>query len=147
MLFRSPLVLTPLLIAFLEMVIDPMCSIVLEAEPEESDVMQRPPRDSTARLLSGGFLRRSLVQGFLALSVVAAIYVAALRRGMPEDEVRALTFVTLVATNIVLIFANRSFKPSLREAFSRRNPSLWVGIGAAASLIGLILSWPGLREL
>ena len=46
-----PLILTPVHIAFIEMVIDPACSVVLEAEQEEDDVMQRPPRDAQSRLL------------------------------------------------------------------------------------------------
>ena len=44
-LFDWPLVLLPVHIVFLELIIDPACSIVFEAEPEEADVMQRPPRD------------------------------------------------------------------------------------------------------
>ncbi len=31
--------------AFLHLIIDPACSIVLEAEPAEARVMQRPPRN------------------------------------------------------------------------------------------------------
>jgi P-type Ca2+ transporter type 2C len=41
LLFDLPLVFWPLHIAFLEMVIDPVCSIVFEAEAEEADTMRR----------------------------------------------------------------------------------------------------------
>ncbi len=44
LLFGLPLIFFPLHIAFLEMVIDPVCSIVFEAEPAEPDAMRRPPR-------------------------------------------------------------------------------------------------------
>ncbi len=43
-LFGLPLVLAPLHIAFLELVIDPACSIVFEAEEGAADLMQQPPR-------------------------------------------------------------------------------------------------------
>src|SRR5262249_43555159 len=50
LLLGWPLILAPVHIAFLEMAIDPMCSIVFEAEPEEGDVMARPPRDPRSPL-------------------------------------------------------------------------------------------------
>ena len=44
----------PLHIAFLELIIDPVCSLAFEAEPEEANVMRRPPEDPQARLLPPG---------------------------------------------------------------------------------------------
>src|SRR6185369_15958424 len=46
-----PLVLLPVHIVFLELIIDPACSIAFEAEPEEADLMERPPRRTSERLL------------------------------------------------------------------------------------------------
>src|SRR5690606_25721865 len=106
----------PMLIALIEMIIDPACSIVLEAEPEEADVMRRPPRDPQAPLLSVALMSWSVVQGVLAFLVVAAVFVLALRLEMPETEMRSLAFMSLVVTNIALIFVNRSFSASLWQA-------------------------------
>ena len=75
LLFGLPLVLTPIHIAFLEMVIDPACSIVFEAEPDETDLMRRPPRSPASRILSGRLIGWSLVQGVLAFAAVAASFV------------------------------------------------------------------------
>ncbi len=52
LLFGLPIVLGPIHIAFLEMVIDPVCSLVFEAETEEDDVMRRPPRSPDQPLFS-----------------------------------------------------------------------------------------------
>jgi len=142
-----PLVLTPILIAFLEMVIDPVCSVVLEAEPEEKDVMARPPRPPDERLLSSRLIAWSLVQGTLAFAATAAVFLLGIREHMPENEVRALGFVALVTTNIGLIFANRSFGASLITAFTRRNRALWWSLGTTTLLIGAVLTWPPLRAL
>jgi Ca2+-transporting ATPase len=120
-----PVIFTPVHIAFLEMVIDPVCSIVFEAETEEADVMSRPPRDPKSPLFSRALAGWSLFQGTLVLILVAGIYVIALRSGLPEDEVRSLTFVSLVFTNFGLIFANRSFSASLLSALRRPNAALW----------------------
>src|SRR6185312_6617592 len=56
LLFGLPLIFWPLHIAFLELVIDPMCSIVFEAEPEEQAIMQRPPRNPEQPLFSTGHI-------------------------------------------------------------------------------------------
>src|SRR4029077_9086313 len=56
LLFGLPLIFWPLHIAFLEMVIDPVCSIVFEAEGEEADTMRRPPRHPSAPLFTAGFV-------------------------------------------------------------------------------------------
>ena len=103
-------------IAFLEMVTDPVCSLVFEAESEENDVMRRPPRAPEEPLFSGHRIGWSLLQGALAFAVIAGIFVIAYRRRMPETEVRALTFFSLVVTIVSLIFVNL---PSVHH-YSRR---------------------------
>jgi Ca2+-transporting ATPase len=63
-----PLLLTPILIAFLELIIDPACSVVLEAEAEEKNIMTRPPRDPRATLLSRSLVIWGAIQGALHCS-------------------------------------------------------------------------------
>jgi Ca2+-transporting ATPase len=144
-LFGWPLMLTPMLIALLELIIDPACSVVLEAEPEERDVMRRPPRDPRSHLLSRALVSWSVLQGLIALVAVTALLVAALERGMPPDEVRALSFVMLVGLNIMLIFVNRTFSKSLASAFARSNRALSVGLAIVAAVLALIFGWPAAR--
>jgi len=141
LLFGWPLVFTPVHIAFLEMVIDPVCSIVFEAETDEADVMARPPRDPRSPLFSPGLAGWSLVQGAFVLVLVTTIYALALRNGLPEAEARALTFVSLVFTNIGLIFVNRSFSASLITALRRPNGALWWAVGTTVVLMGVVLGW------
>ena len=124
LLFGLPILFGPMHIAFLEMVIDPVCSLVFEAETEEDDVMRRPPRAPDEPLFSGPLIGWGLLQGAFAFALVAVIFVVAFRRGMPEDEVRALAFFSLVLTIVSLIFVNRSFSASLVTAFRRPNPAL-----------------------
>ncbi len=145
--FGIPLVLFPVHIAFLEMVVDPVSSIAFEAEPEEGDVMSRPPRSPRSPLFSLPLLLWSLLQGTTVLVATAAIFLGAWKRGMPEAEVRSLAFVILVVGNIALILAGRSFSTSVLRAFSRPNPVLWIVLGVDAVLLGVILSWPPMRDL
>jgi P-type Ca2+ transporter type 2C len=147
LLFGWPLIFTPIHIAFLEMVIDPVCSIVFEAELEEADVMARPPRDPRSPLFSGSLAAWSLLQGALVFVLVAAIYVIALGNGLPEADVRALAFVSLVFTNVGLILANRSFDSSVLGALRRPNPALWWIVGAMTVLIAVVTLWAPARRL
>jgi Ca2+-transporting ATPase len=140
-----PLMLTPMLIALLELIIDPACSVVLEAEREESDVMQRPPRRADSTLLSRSLIAWSVLQGACAFGVVALIFVAAAKSGMAESSVRTLSFLALVGTNFALIFVNRTFTSSLRAALGRPNRILWWGLGIAVLVLTLIIAVPPAR--
>jgi Ca2+-transporting ATPase len=141
LLFGTPLVLVPIHIAFLEMVIDPVCSVVFEAEPDERDLMQRPPRPPQGSLFSASLIAWSLLQGALALVLVGSVYLIGLNRGMPEPELRALAFTALVMTNVGLILVNRSFSSSLWRAISRRNPTLWAVLAVVLPLLLAAVSW------
>jgi len=142
LLFGLPILFGPMHIAFLEMVIDPVCSLVFEAETEEDDVMRRPPRAPDEPLFSAPLIYWGLLQGALAFAVVAIIFVVALRRGMPEEEVRALAFFSLILTIISLIFVNRSFNASLITALRRPNAALALVLLAVTTMLSLTLLWP-----
>jgi Ca2+-transporting ATPase len=142
LLFGLPILFGPIHIAFLEMVIDPVCSLVFEAEKEEGDVMRRPPRQPNEPLFPLRWIGWSLLQGAVAFVLVALIFLVALKRGMPEAEVRALTFFSLVVAIVALIFVNRSFSASLLATFGRPNPALAAVIGAVTAVLGLSLLWP-----
>jgi Ca2+-transporting ATPase len=142
-----PIFFSPVHIAFLQLVIDPVCSLVFEAETEERDVMQRPPRALDAPLFSWSLIGWSVLQGAFAFGLVALIFVFGLHRGMPQDEARALGFFSLVLSIISLILVNRSFSASLISAFRRPNPALaWILL-AVSAILGLTLLWPTAASL
>jgi P-type Ca2+ transporter type 2C len=140
-----PLVLTPMLIAILELIIDPLCSVVLEAEREERDVMTRPPRDPDTPLLSRALLVSGFVQGTLAIVAVCGVFLYASCRGLPAEAVRSMGFVTLVFANYALIVANRSFSASPLAGLLRPNPSLWISVGAVAAALAAIFAIPAVH--
>jgi len=147
LLFGLPLVLAPVHIVFLELIIDPACSIVFEAEPEEPDNMSRPPRRPDAPLFSLRTLLLSLLQGATLLLAVAVVYAIALQQGRGDDEVRALTFTTLVIGNLGLILINRSWSSTLRASLRTPNAALWWVMGGTLGFLAFVLYVPGLREL
>ncbi|MCJ7444379.1 MAG: HAD-IC family P-type ATPase [Methanotrichaceae archaeon] len=89
-LMQWPLVLLPVHIAFLELIIDPACSIVFEAEPEEADVMKRPPRDPKKPIFNRRTVGLSLLQGVAVLVVVLIVYVISIYTELSAAEARNL---------------------------------------------------------
>ncbi len=146
-LLGEPLLLLPAHIMFLQLIIDPACSIFFEAEAEKQNIMQRPPRAANEALFGGNRLINSLLQGMIALVVAAAVYAWARLEGYDENTVRALVFVSMVAGNIALVFSHRARSAFRKDAWLRQNPALWwIVLGSSAGL-ALALSVPVLREL
>ncbi|MDO8872918.1 MAG: cation-translocating P-type ATPase [Methanoregula sp.] len=146
-LFNMPLVLLPVHIVFLELIIDPACSIVFESEKEERNVMNRPPRHKEEGLFTKKTLALSLLQGFVVLAVVLVVYVNALGRGFGEAEVRTLTFTTIVIANLCLILTNRSWSETIITTVRTPNKAMaWVFAGTLICLI-LVLFIPVLQAL
>ena len=147
LLTGTPLVLLPVHIAFLEMIIDPVCSIAFEAEHEEPDIMTRPPRAPDVRLFSASLLVSSLLQGMAALLVTSAVYLLAAQRGLPAEDLRALTFITLVLANLALIIANRSYRGHPFDFLVGGNPVLLGVHVLTGALLVLVIALPPGRSL
>lgn len=137
-LLGLPLVLAPLHIAFLELVIDPACSIVFEAEEGAIDLMEQPPRRTTESLLSTTHVLLSLLQGMVITVTVVGLY--AWLAGHPTHAAAASTaaFVVLVAANAVLILPSRNNQTRWRSLWQGLTPvSLWVLGGTLVALTSI----------
>jgi Ca2+-transporting ATPase len=139
LLLDWPLVLAPVHIVFLELIIDPACSIAFESEPEEADVMARPPRDPDAPLFNKRDVLFSLLQGAVVLMIVLFIFGISLQRGETDAQARALTFTTLVLGVLSLITVNRSRSRSLLQVLRSANAAyLWVVAGTLGFLAAVL---------
>ncbi|MCW1381589.1 cation-translocating P-type ATPase [Novosphingobium sp. KCTC 2891] len=153
LLLGMPILLGPIQIALLEMIIDPVCALVFEAEREERQLMQRPPRAPDERLFSAALVVRSVAQGGLALLVLAALLIGGQRMGLPPAELRTLMFFALVAAVLALVLAHRSFSARLSHAVLRHNTTFryvvaFIAAGSAAILgIGPVQRWLGFAPL
>ncbi len=147
LVFGMPLLFGPVHIAFLEMVIDPVCSLVFEAETEEDGLMDRPPRAVSEPLFSTPTIIWSLLQGGLVLGVTTTILFLAPNYGFDVDQVRALTFHSLVLSVVALIFVNRSISSSIITAVLRPNRALAVALPIVAALLAVTIFWAPAREL
>jgi Ca2+-transporting ATPase len=147
LLFGMPVLFSPMHIAFLEMVIDPVCSLVFEAETEEDGIMRRPPRAPAEPLFSLPTILWSLAQGLLVLGVTGTILVVSPHYGLATDQVRALTFASLVLCMVSLILVDRSLSSSIITAIRLPNRALAVVVPIVALLVATILLWQPARDL
>jgi len=142
-----PLLLWPVHIVFLELIIDPACSIVFEAEKEEKNVMNRPPKDINEPFFGAKKIWLSCSQGIGILAIVFAVYFFGMKMGYSEREDRALAFTTLIAANIAVILSNRSWTRNIFQIIATTNKTVkWV-VGGATFFLILVLSIPFLLNL
>ncbi len=141
-----PILLYPMHIVFLELIIDPACSLAFENEPAEADSMRMPPRDPNAALFGGWTLALATLQGLGALAATIAAYSWAIR-ALPEPEARAFAFAALIIANLALIFSNRSRTSSIVESLRAPNPVLWTVTAATLGLLALALYLPFLSKV
>ena len=146
-LLRLPLVLMPVHVAFLHLIIEPTSSVVFEAEPEEPDLMRKPPRNPRAPLFGRELIVSSLLQGLAILLVLLGLFTVALHQGMGELDARALTFTALVVSNLALVFGLGTQTKLRRRLRPKRNPALWAVAGGGVLFLLLVLYLAPLRHL
>lgn len=142
-----PVLLMPLHIVFMELIIDPVCSLAFESEQEEVGIMERPPRDSKARFFGLGKFLTSILSGTLLLGMVIGVYLLSLGEGHTDGEIRAIAFSSLIVGNIFLILTTLSRSRSALAVLAEKNRALLIIILAAGSMMILILFIPFLRTL
>lgn len=146
-LLQWPLALLPAHILFLQLVIDPTCSIVFEMEPEEPGLMKRSPRGIDEALLGRRMLFRCITQGSVVLVTVALAYGYLFSAGFSEGDARMIAFAGIVSGNIGLVFSNRSPGMASFRRFRMTNRSLWWVVGGTVLLFVTTISVPLFREL
>ncbi len=135
-----PMILMPVHILFLQLIIDPACSVVFEAEALEDDAMKLPPRATSARLFDAAVLVRGLWQGTGLLVLLLAVYASARSISGSDDIARALTFTLLVLSNLGLIYANRSWsRISLRKHTTPNKYFGWIAFATVVVLSGVLV--------
>jgi Ca2+-transporting ATPase len=142
-----PAILGPAHVLFLELVIDPACSIVFEAEPEQRDVMERPPRSQRARLFDRRAVAWGVGQGLVVLAAALAVVWWTQRAGLSAGAARSAGFSTLVVGNLAVLLASRSPTAPFWRTVRRPNRALWILLAATTAVLVLILSLPPLRGL
>ena len=136
----ASLFLLPLHVVLLELIIDPTCSIVLEHQPAEEDIMNRPPRDPNEQMLTRKGLLKSVLQGFVMFASAFGIYYwTILQQPSNAPLARTMGLSVLMLSNLLLVLVNSSDHDSILHSVRRmaKDRVMWaVNIGV---LVGLAL--------
>ncbi|TWI12477.1 Ca2+-transporting ATPase [Lysobacter ruishenii] len=146
LLAGTPPVLLPLHVVFLELIIDPACSIVLEREPPAEDIMRRPPRPPGQRLFNRAAIFSALGRGVVMFAMVAATFLFATRSGVTHAQASALAFTAVVVGNLALILLHRS-GGTLWRALCTPNLPFWAVVIATTGVLALAVLHPTVAGL
>lgn len=142
-----PILLMPLHIVFMELIIDPICSIAFESEQEEKDIMNRPPRNPNEQFFGWHKIMFSLFEGLLLLTMVIGVYFISIYEGHTPGEVRAIAFSALIIGNVFLILTSLSKTRSFLSVLKEKNWAVIIIISIAFVMLLLTLSLPILRSI
>lgn len=142
-----PILLMPLHIVFMELIIDPVCSIAFETEQEEKGIMNRPPRNPEEKFFGPKKISFSLLKGFLLLGMVLVVYLASIYEHHSEKEVRAIAFSGLIVGNIFLILASLSKTRYFYEVFFEKNFAALLILTTATVMLFAVISFQPLVQL
>jgi Ca2+-transporting ATPase len=138
------LLLLPLHVVLLELIIDPTCSIVLERQPAERDIMERPPRRPKEKLVSARMLIKSAFQGFAVFAASFATYITALGNDMANAPLaRTMALSVIMLANLFLVQVNSSNRDPFFRSVKRliKDKVMWaVTVGTVAGLLLIVYS-------
>lgn len=142
-----PIFLMPLHIVFLELIIDPICSVAFELEQEEKGIMTRSPRDKNESFFGIKKIRTSILKGLTLLFFVLSTYLIAISFGFSQSETRSISFTTLVLGNVFLILTSLSESRSFLSVFKEKNYAAWLILLVAMSMLFIVFAITNLRIL
>ncbi len=140
-----PVILLPLHIIFMELIIDPVCSVAFESEEEEKDIMNRPPRNPDEAFFGFKKISLSVLRGLLLMVLVVIVYFLSIEEGHSEKEIRAIAFSALIIGNMALILTSLSKTRFVYSVLKERNISLILILTSALLILIAILFLPFLQ--
>ena len=142
-----PILLLPMHIVFMELIIDPVCSIAFESEREERGIMNRPPRKPDEKFFGWKKIAFSLVKGTLLLLMVVIVYFLSINEGHSDEEVRAIAFSSLIVGNVFLILTSLSDTRNFISVILENNKDLIIIFTIAFALLFLTIGNPVFQKI
>jgi len=137
-----PNIFSPVHIIFLEIIMGPTCSIIYENEPMESNLMSQKPRPFTTTFFNLKEIMISIIQGLAITLGLLFVYQFCVQENCTESVTRTTVFLTLIASNIFLTLANRSFYYSIVTTLKYKNNLVLIIIGITVLTTSLLLLVP-----
>lgn len=142
-----PILLFPLHIVFMELIIDPVCSVAFENEPGEPGLMQRKPRSTKEKFFGYRQISQAVFNGLTVLSVILFTYFISIEEGHSAAETRLIAFSGMILANIGFILSSLSRSRNVLQVLGERNPAVKIILGSALAVLAAITFIPFLRKL
>jgi Ca2+-transporting ATPase len=136
----ASLLLLPLHVVILELVIDPTCSVVLERQPAEFDIMDRKPRNANEKLLTPKTLAKSVIQGLVIFAASFGTYLY-YNYLFPDNAMLARTMglTIILLSNLFLVQVNSSNYQFAYQSFLKLIKDRVMWIVNLATILGLMI--------
>jgi Ca2+-transporting ATPase len=144
-LLGLPPMLFPMHLVLLELLLDPLCSLVFEGEPSAADAMRKPPRRSDEPLFGARQISLAVVLGSVLLASVFGFYAWMNQSGVAEEVARAAAFIALVVGHLSLAIAES--KSTGSRLFGRERIAFWCIVGGAIAVLAAATSLPFMLEI
>lgn len=120
--------IVPVQILWINMATAICLGMMLAFEPKEAGIMQKPPRDPNAPLMTKALGLRTFFVGILLVIGVYVLFNLELRRGASLEEARTVASGMLVAGELFFLFNCRSLTRSMFSIGLFSNKLLLVGV-------------------
>lgn len=132
-----PIPLLPIHILWINLVTDGLPALALSMEPEEGDVMKRPPRNPTENLFAGGLGMHAVWVGLLMAAVTLSLQAWTIHVG--DRHWQTMVFTVLCLTQLGHVMAIRSERESLfSQGLLTNKPLLAAVLGTVTLQIAAI---------
>ncbi|MDD2286435.1 MAG: cation-translocating P-type ATPase [Paludibacter sp.] len=141
----TAILLLPLHVVLLELIIDPTCSIVLERQPAETDIMDRKPRNPKEKLLNAKIFTKSIIQGLIIFAASFGTYYTTLNGNFDNaPSARAMGLSIIIISNLFLVQVNSSDNDFAFKSVARlaKDKVMWAVNFSTLAMLGIILYSP-----
>lgn len=135
----SALLLLPIHVVLLELIIDPTCSVVLERQPAESNIMQRNPRNKNEKILTFNNLFLSIIQGILIFISSFVTYYCVLKTNGALTA-RCMGLLIIIISNILLVQVNSSRIDYAFQSFKKLIKDKIMWLANIIIILGIIVA-------
>ncbi len=142
-LLHWPVILQPVHIVLLQLLIDPACAIVFEAETASANIMRCPPRHLNSSPFTTKHIGFAMAQGSGIALLLLAGYTILNNMGWSIGEIRISLFSALVPTIFLLVLTNSNISRGMDGA----NPWIAYMFGGVSLLLLSVLFIPFFHNL
>ena len=147
LLVGAALPILPIQILWINLVSVGVLGLVLALEPKEPGLMERPPRDPRAPILTRALLVRVLLVGGLILTGAFGLYEEELAFGASVAQARTVAVSVVIMIDVFYLLNCRSLRESMFRIGLLSNPWVLAGIPALLGLQAAFVYLPIMNRL